>query len=169
MEIRESRPDDWPGIERLYPEAFPDEDLLPLVAELLRTPEVASLVGIGDANVIAHAAFTSCGITGSDLKIALLGPAAVLPACQGQGLGSAIIRAGLRLAGKEGTRLICVLGDPGYYHRFGFRPERRVVPPYPIPAEWGEAWQSLGPADIDIPGGELVIPPPWRNAALWAP
>jgi len=35
VEIRESTPDDLVAIESLYPEAFPDEDLLPLVRELL--------------------------------------------------------------------------------------------------------------------------------------
>jgi len=47
IEIRESVPGDLAAIEVLYLEAFPDEDLLPLVRELLQDASVAlSLVGI---------------------------------------------------------------------------------------------------------------------------
>ncbi|MGB0627212.1 MAG: hypothetical protein ACPGQ5_11645 [Alphaproteobacteria bacterium] len=35
IEIRESDPADTAAIERLYPAAFPDEDLLPLLRNLL--------------------------------------------------------------------------------------------------------------------------------------
>lgn len=40
LNIRESVQDDIGAIESLYPEAFPDEDLLPVVHELLRTPKI---------------------------------------------------------------------------------------------------------------------------------
>jgi putative acetyltransferase len=47
IEIRESEPRDVPLIKALYPMAFPDEDLLPLVKELLEgSSTVHSLVAI---------------------------------------------------------------------------------------------------------------------------
>jgi putative acetyltransferase len=62
-----------------------------------------------------------------------------------------------------------VLGDPAYYARFGFRPERGVAPPFPIPEAWAEAWQGLALApDAPAPQGRLTVPAPWADPALWA-
>ncbi len=40
---------------------------------------------------------------------------------RGSGIGSALMREGLRLAGGLGHKAATLVGDPGYYHRFGFR------------------------------------------------
>ena len=123
IEIRESVPSDVAAINSMYPQAFPDEDLLPIVGELLQDPGIAmSLVGTIDSQIVGHGIFTLCGVEGSDVKAALLGPLAVSPDWQRRGIGSAIVRAGIeRLAEREVT-LVFVLGDPVYYRRFGFRP-----------------------------------------------
>jgi putative acetyltransferase len=50
LEIRESRRDDSAAIESLYLKAFPDENLLPLVRDLLSDAVASiSLVGTIDA------------------------------------------------------------------------------------------------------------------------
>jgi putative acetyltransferase len=171
IEIRESLPNDVTSIEKLYPTAFPDEDLLPLVRELLRVePMVLSLVGIADKALVGHVMFTTCGITGRTDKVMLLGPLAIAPAWQRQGIGSAIVRAGLRRSEIAGTNQVYVLGDPAYYSRFGFEPDDGVTPPYPLPEEWHDAWQSLSlRGDKPSLRGKLSVPPPWRQHALWAP
>lgn len=171
LEIRESVQGDYAAIESLYPEAFPDEDLLPLVRELLQESAITmSLVGTTDSRLSGHAIFTRCGVAGSRVNAALLGPLAVAPACQRQGIGSAIVRAGLRRLEDAGVSLVCVLGDPAYYSRLGFTPEFRVEPPYPLPAEWRSAWQSKHLGDISAPcAGQLSVPPQWLRPALWAP
>lgn len=95
-EIRESVPDDVTAIENLYPAAFRDEDLLPLVRALLREePPVPSLIGILDGALVGHVIFTACGIVGGTDAVALLRPLAVAPARHRRGIGSAIVRAGL--------------------------------------------------------------------------
>jgi putative acetyltransferase len=95
LQIRESAPSDDAAIESLYPEAFPDEDLIPLVRDLLQDAVVAiSLVGTLDSQIVAHGIFTKCGVVGSGVKATLLGPLAVAPAWQKQGIGTAIVRAG---------------------------------------------------------------------------
>ena len=53
-----------------------------------------------------------------------LGPIAVLPECQRTGIGSRLMRAGLELCRQQGYDFIVLLGDPGYYSRFGFKPAR---------------------------------------------
>lgn len=171
IEIRESRPGDVAAIERLYPDAFPDEDLLPLVRELLREgPAVLSLVAMAGEVLAGHVIFTTCGLAGRPDKLALLGPLAVVPARQRQGIGSAILRAGLQRLVKAGTKRVYVLGDPAYYGRFGFEPEDDVTLPYPLPEEWQGAWQSLSLRGDQPPlQGALSVPQPWRRPALWAP
>jgi putative acetyltransferase len=47
---------------------------------------------------------------------------AVLPDLQRQGVGSALIDAGLSACRAIGELVVVVLGRPGYYPRFGFRP-----------------------------------------------
>jgi predicted N-acetyltransferase YhbS len=52
----------------------------------------------------------------------LLGPLAVEPALQGQGIGKALVARGLSAAAGVGYSLCLVSGDPAYYRPFGFVP-----------------------------------------------
>ena len=167
--FRESVPGDIDAIVELYPEAFPDEDLVPLVRDLLRDgPNVVSLVATVDSRLVGHVIFTRCGV--NDASAALLGPLAVSPARQKQGIGSAIVREGLRRMEEAGIDVVCVLGDPNYYGRFGFVPEPSIAPPYPLPPEWETAWQSLRTGASTTPiTGKLLLPRQWMTPSLWAP
>jgi len=171
VEIRESMQADVAAIESLYPEVFPDEDLLPLVRDLLRDAAIAiSLVGAIDLQIAGHAIFTKCGVVGSGIRAALLGPLAVAPAWQRQGIGSAIVRAGIQRLKDSDVNLVCVLGDPAFYGRLGFVPQTHIEPPYRLPAEWQGAWQSQYLDDTPVPcNGKLTVPPQWQQPALWAP
>lgn len=171
LDIRESVPSDLTSIETLYPDAFPDEDLLPLVGELLReAPVVLSLVGIVGTSLAGHVIFTTCGTTEGPDQVALLGPLAVAPAWQRQGVGTALVRAGLQRLEQAGVTQVYVLGDPAYYGRLGFVPEAGVAPPYPLPADWRGAWQSMSLGRAAPPRrGKLSVPRPWREPRLWAP
>lgn len=171
IEIRECRDSDGREIGRLYRHVFPGEDLLPLVSELLGEKEgVFSLIGIVDKELIGHAVFTVCGIVGGGDSVALLGPLAVAPEWQRQGIGSTLVRAGLRSLERASLQRVYVLGDPAYYGRFGFAPDASVTPPYTLPEEWGGAWQSLALRGKAPPlEGQLAVPRPWRRQTLWAP
>ena len=171
IQIRESLPSDTASIEKLYPDAFPDEDLLPLVRELLREePIVLSLVGIVDRVLVGHVIFTACSIAGRTDNVALLGPLAVAPAYQRQGIGNSLVREGLQRLENAGMTQVYVLGDPAYYERVGFEPEAGVTPPYPLPEEWRGAWQSVSLQNAEQPPhGKLYVPQPWLQPALWSP
>lgn len=171
IEIRESLPADMEALERLYPAAFPDEDLLPLLRELLSEEAgVLSLVALRDGEVVGHIAFTMCGIDGRDEKVNLLAPLAVSPRLHRRGIGSALVKDGVNRLKREGVVMLYVLGDPAYYGRFGFEPDASVAPPYDIPREWQQAWQSMHLDGVKAGfEGRLSVPEPWRHPALWAP
>lgn len=171
VEIRESGQDDLDAIDNLYPDAFPEEDLLPLVSALLREPSgVLSLVALFDGSVVGHAIFTRCGVAERTDQVALLAPLAVATIWQRQGIGGKIVQAGLRRLKKAGLSKVFVLGDPDYYGRFGFEPETDIVPPYPLPQEWRGAWQGLTLRKTEPPlFGQLSVPKPWLRSSLWAP
>ncbi|MEM9736322.1 MAG: N-acetyltransferase [Pseudomonadota bacterium] len=50
----------------------------------------------------------------------LLGPIAVHPTYQGEGLGARLIATGLDQAREAGWQRVVLVGDPPYYGRFGF-------------------------------------------------
>ena len=171
LQIRDSVSEDSNAIESLYPKAFPDEDLLQLVRGLLQDPTVTtSVVGVIDSRVVAHIVFTACGVSGNPARAALLGPLAVAPNWQGKGIGSELVRTGLRQMENKGTQVICVLGDPAFYGRLGFLPDPSISPPYPLPGEYEGAWQSqrLG-TDTASYSGQLLVPGQWRQRRLWTP
>ena len=171
LQIRESRPDDSAAIRSLYPEAFPDENLLPLVRDLLNDSVVTiSFVATIDTRIVGHMIFTRCGVVGNSVNATLLGPLAVAPAWQRQGIGSAIVHAGLRWLEDLDVNLVLVLGDPAYYGRLGFLPESDVEPPFSLPPEWEGAWQSQYLGQRATPcAGKLSVPPQWLQPGLWAP
>jgi putative acetyltransferase len=168
-DIRESRPEELAIVEDLYPRAFPDENLVPLLRELLADSDtVLSLVASVDDRIAGHGIFTHCRV--GDTDVALLGPLAVDPSFQRQGIGSAIVRDGLRRLKDAGTQSVCVLGDPDYYGRLGFTREDAIEPPYRLPDEWADAWQSVTLGDAGQRSvGALSVPPAWQRQALWAP
>jgi putative acetyltransferase len=171
LAIREALPADLPGVEQIYAAAFPQDDLRPLVRELSSLgPRALALVAVAGSALVGHAVFTTCGLAGQQDRIALLGPVAVAPERQGQGIGSTLIRTGLDRLRKGGTRQVHVLGDPAYYRRFGFARDDGVEPPYALPAEWRAAWQLLSLRDDVVAlRGTLAVPPPWQRPDLWAP
>jgi predicted N-acetyltransferase YhbS len=62
----------------------------------------------------------------------LLGPIAVHPTRQGEGLGSFLIRESLSAAILQGWRRVVLVGDAPYYTRFGFKLLSDVQMPPPI-------------------------------------
>jgi putative acetyltransferase len=162
---------DGPALEALYRAAFPAEDLLPLVRRLLEEePGLVSLAARSGRELAGHVLLTPSGVGDRPNVAALLGPLAVAPARQRQGIGRALVAEGLRRARGRGLRKVLVLGDPAWYGRLGFRPERRVAPPYPLPEAWRDAWQSL---DLEprapALAGPLRPPPAWQEPGLWSP
>ena len=166
--IRLATERDLAEVLALYPLAFPDEDLTQLVSALSADASVIGFVATRNGQVVGHALFSGCGTVPRDLAGVLVGPLAVLSKAQRNGVGTAVLRAGLEHLTASGVRQAFVLGDPSYYRRVGFRAERDVIPPYPLPDEWAHAWQSLALSLPPLTPGKLILPEPWQNPALWS-
>lgn len=167
MIFRESTTEDLQSLERIYPAAFPDEDLLPVVRSLLTgSVDVLSLVAEDNGKVVGHVAFTICSVDA--VSVGLLAPLCVDPAQHKQGIGSALVREGFKRLQERAIDKVLVLGDPAYYGRFGFASERTIRAPYPMPEDWADAWQSvsLGTRSEQIEG-PLIVPDVWQDASLW--
>lgn len=83
---------------------------------------VLALVAEQGNTIVGYAAWPRLWIempNGASPAVALA-PLAVSPLHQGQGIGSALTRAGLRQLRDRGEDIVFVLGDPVYYRRFGF-------------------------------------------------
>lgn len=61
----------------------------------------------------------------------LLGPIAVHPTHQGEGLGGFLIREAIQRAKAQGWKRTILVGDPSYYRRFGFEKLKHVTMPPP--------------------------------------
>ena len=167
--VRDYSEADYADVAQLYPIAFPWEDLLPLVRQLVGHDDATHLICDEGGTVAGHLALTQCAISDEPASASLLGPLAVHPEYQQSGIGSALVRAGITAMKETGSAAVFVLGDPAYYGRFGFLPERNIAPPYALPDEWADAWQSLKLIDEPIPAGTLRVPEPWQPKALWLP
>ena len=66
-----------------------------------------------------------------DHPVLLLGPVAVHPTRQGEGLGGQLIRASLSRAPSVGWDRVMLVGDAPYYSRFGFEKLDGVIMPPP--------------------------------------
>ncbi|MBK4214565.1 N-acetyltransferase [Paracoccus caeni] len=79
-----------------------------------------SLVAEDGGEVIGHVAFSPVTIEGAGCGWYGLGPVAVRPDRHRGGIGQLLIRQGLSRLAILGAKGCVVLGDPGYYGRFGF-------------------------------------------------
>lgn len=126
MEIREEIAEDFAAIYEINEAAFGRSDE-PLLVDRLRSRKaiIHSLVAERNGELVGHALFSPVMIhkdSGVVIVAAGLGPVAVLPAYQKQGIGSALITAGIEMCREAGYRAMIVLGHPNYYPRFGFQP-----------------------------------------------
>jgi putative acetyltransferase len=101
-------------------------------------PELSLVAIAPEGEVVGHVLCTR-GHVGRDPALGL-GPLSVRPERQRCGVGSALVHAVLGAADALGEPLVALLGDPGYYSRFGFRlsGEYAITPPR---AEWQPHFQ----------------------------
>lgn len=127
MDLRPERPEDEPAVRALHLAAFGDHGrtVAPLVDDLRRTlaeHDGVSLVAERRGRVVGHVLLTRSLLDAPRrlVEVAVLSPLAVLPAEQGRGTGSALVRRGLELVTAQGAPVVFLEGSPAYYSRLGF-------------------------------------------------
>jgi putative acetyltransferase len=125
--VRPEAPSDHDAVRQVHTLAFarPAEALL---TERLRgTAGSIALVAIEADDPVGHVLFTPATLigAGTGIRLAELGPMAVKPSRQRNGIGSELVRQGLAACRREGYEAVVVVGHAGYYPRFGFRPGSR--------------------------------------------
>lgn len=116
------RPDDAALIDPLLDRSFGFDRTRKTVYRLREG--VAPLAGLcfsavaDDGGFLGSIRYWPIAIAGT--PAILLGPLAVEPALQGQGIGKALVRHSLAAAEKAGHRVCVVVGDANYYRPFGF-------------------------------------------------
>lgn len=95
-----------------------------------------SLLATINGEAVGHIAFSKVAIDGQIGGWYGLAPLAVLPPWQRQGIGSALLSAGLQGLRECAAAGCVVLGEPAYYGRFGFAPHPGLPCALPVPAEY---------------------------------
>lgn len=127
----ESRDDD--AVHALHQQAFRDHPHSNQTEHhIVRRLRAANALAVAltaerDGEVLGHIAFSPVTIDGKDCSWYGLGPVAVLPRVQGQGIGSALVRRGLERLRVLGACGCVLVGEPAYYGRFGFARHESLV------------------------------------------
>jgi putative acetyltransferase len=166
MTIRDERTGDEREIDQIITAAFANHphsnQSEGWIVKRLRAGNDLTLSLVADENgrVAGYIAFSPVQIDGASAGWHGLGPVAVRPERKRQGIGSALIRAGLERLRALGSNGCVVLGEPEFYKRFGFRTDPRLrldgVPP--------ELFLVLPFHDV-IPAGRVDYDPAFFDVA----
>ena len=135
MHIRPETPADVADITALIDTAFSgvpyaEGDEAELVVKLRQLGDLAvSLVAEVDSRLVGHVAFSPARSTDGSEGWFALGPIAVAPQRQGEGIGTALVMAGLEAISALGARGCILVGHPGLYRRCGFSNAPDNAPP----------------------------------------
>ncbi|MBW4690623.1 MAG: N-acetyltransferase [Lyngbya sp. HA4199-MV5] len=151
MNIRPETPADHTAIADVLTQAFGQANEAQLVDRIRQSDRYIpslSLVAESDRVIVGHILFSYVDLVSNDLatkdlasgetrRILALAPVAVQPDVQKQGVGSALVNAGLTIADAREEALVAVLGHPSFYPRFGFVPsvQYAIACPFPVPED----------------------------------
>jgi putative acetyltransferase len=124
VSFRPERAEDFSQIRQLLIAAFERTSEADLVEALRRDSDVSlALVAEIGEQIVGHVLFSPVTIEAESqgFDAVGLGPVAVLPQYQKQGIGAQLIQSALQVLRERGERAVVVLGHPEYYPRFGFR------------------------------------------------
>ena len=122
-QVRPETPTDYTAVEQLTHDAFNHNAEVRLIIALRQQPGSISLVAEQHGKLVGHILFSVAHLADQEnITLMALAPMAVTNVLQHQGIGSALVRAGLELCRERGATAVVVLGHPDYYPRFGFIP-----------------------------------------------
>lgn len=151
FQLSEETAADWWEVEALYDLCFaPGREALSSYRLRDDIPPVPGLSLVArDRDAILAAAIRYWPVRVSGEPALLLGPVAVHPTRQGEGLGALLIQGSLDRACEAGWARVMLVGDAPYYSRFGFAKLDGVEMPPPtnpdrvlgqdlIPGAWAD-------------------------------
>ena len=123
--IRPARGEDVAALDALLVASFPAPAEAALVRDLcVEGDMVLMLVAVDEEtdSLIGAIAFSRMSVEfgGKPINAVALAPIAVAREWRQQGVGEALVAAGIERLEQEGVVLCFALGDPGFYGRFGF-------------------------------------------------
>lgn len=137
--IRPERTGDERAIHDVVHGAFADhphsDGSEPAIVDTLRADGdlAISLVAEDGGEIVGYVAFSLVTVSNGSEGWFGLGPVAVAPQRQREGIGAALIEQGLALLRERAAAGCVVLGDPVYYGRFGFLHDPALTYPGPPP------------------------------------
>ena len=142
MKIRRETPNDYKEVYALISEAFAsaehadgtEQDLTAALRKSASFIPELSLVAESGGRLAGHVLFTRITIGGQEALA--LAPLSVRPEYQRQGIGTALMNEGHRIAKELGYSYSVVLGSERYYPRVGYVPAERfgIVAPEGVPS-----------------------------------
>lgn len=135
--LRQETREDWWEVEALYDLCFaPGREALSSYRLREGVAPVAALCLVArDADGILAGAIRVWPVRIGSARALLVGPIAVHPTRQGEGLGGYLIREALRIGHESGWDRAMLVGDAPYYERFGFSRLDKVKMPPPTNPE----------------------------------
>jgi putative acetyltransferase len=121
IEIRDEQPGDAAAVREVNRQAF-GQDEEGRIVDALRDNGAASLslVAVDSGAIVGHIMFSPLSV--GHLVGEGLGPMAVVPSHQRQGIGTRLVKAGIERLRSTGCPFVVVIGHPSFYPRFGFQP-----------------------------------------------
>jgi putative acetyltransferase len=121
--VRAETPDDHDTIRRIVDEAFGDTITSKIVDGIRASdrfvPEL-SLLAVSEGQSLGHVISSYVDVVPGTSRVLQVGPLAVLPSHQRQGIGTALMQETIRIADELGEPLLLIEGSQQYYGRFGF-------------------------------------------------
>jgi putative acetyltransferase len=131
IEIRDEQPGDVEAVREVNRQAFGQEEEGRIVDALRAHGGVLlSLVAVVDSVVVGHIMISP--LTAGPVVGAALGPMAVRPTHQRQGIGSQLVESSIERLRGSGCPFMVVIGHPEFYPRFGFQ----SAAAYGLTCEW---------------------------------
>ncbi|MDJ1009464.1 MAG: N-acetyltransferase [Paracoccaceae bacterium] len=143
-----------------------------LTANLLATTpaeHVVSCSAAADDTPMANIVFSRLFFPDDPRCVFILGPVAVAPAHQRQGIGQALIGWGLTEIAQRGADVAVTYGDPAYYPKVGFEAVGTDTVPAPYKLKWAGGWmaQSLTTAPLTPFKGPSRPVPAFARPEYW--
>jgi putative acetyltransferase len=166
--VRQEKEKDYGGIYEVNKLAFGQENESRLVERIRKgdsfIPELSLVAEVG-GRVVGHILFSEIKISGSLIfETLMLAPIAVTPELQRQGIGTELMKRGMKLASELGYDSIIVVGHKEYYPRFGFKKASswNIKFPFEVPDEAFMAIELVGGA-LEGKSGTIIYPDEFKE------